>query len=77
MCYLKHEQQCFIRYKDTRRSRVSLGLIKHALRIAFKSIASKNDRDKTRTANCFQIDCFKNDRSSKFIGEVIFKRYVV
>ena len=31
----KHEQQCLIRYKDTRRrrSRVSLGLIKHALRI--------------------------------------------
>jgi hypothetical protein len=32
--YLKHEQQCFIRYKDTRRSQVSLGLlIKHALRM--------------------------------------------
>jgi hypothetical protein len=29
----EHEQQCFIRYKDTRRSRVSLGLIKHALRM--------------------------------------------
>ena len=30
------EQQCFhcfIRYKDTRRGRVSLGLIKHALRM--------------------------------------------
>jgi hypothetical protein len=56
--YLKHEQQCFIRYKDTRRSRVSLGLIKHALRINI-------------------LNCFKNDRSSKFIGEVIFKKYVV
>jgi myosin heavy subunit len=33
MYYLKHEQQCFVRYKDTRRSRVSLGLIKHALRM--------------------------------------------
>ena len=33
MYYFKHEQQCFIRYKDTRRSRVSLGLIKHALRM--------------------------------------------
>ena len=33
MYYLKHEQQCFIRYKDTRRSQVSLGLIKHALRM--------------------------------------------
>jgi hypothetical protein len=31
--YLKHEQQCFIRYKDTRRRRVSLGLIKQALRM--------------------------------------------
>jgi hypothetical protein len=31
--YLKHEQQCFIRYKDTRRSWVSLGLIKHTLRM--------------------------------------------
>jgi hypothetical protein len=55
--YLKHEQQCFIRYKDTRRSRVSLGLIKHALH-----------------ANV--LNCFRNDRSSKFIGEVIFKKYV-
>ena len=33
MYYLKHEQQCFIRYKHTRRNRVSLGLIKHALRM--------------------------------------------
>ena len=31
--------------------------------------------DKTRTANV--LNCFKNDRSSKFIGEVIFKKYVV
>ena len=54
MYYLKHEQLCFIRYKDTRRSRVSLGLIKHA-----------------RTANV--LNCFKNDRSSKLIGEVISK----
>ena len=51
--YLKHEQQCFIRYKDTRRSRVSLVV------------------DKTRTANV--LNCFKNDRSRKFIGEVISK----
>jgi hypothetical protein len=29
----------------------------------------------TRTANV--LNCFKNDRSSKFIGEVIFKKYVV
>jgi outer membrane protein assembly factor BamD (BamD/ComL family) len=56
MYYLKHKQQCFIRYKDTRRSRVSLGLIKHALRM-------------------FQI-ASKTSRSSKFIGEVIFKKYV-
>ena len=35
MYYLKHEQHCFIRY----RSRVSLGLIKHALRMFY--IASK------------------------------------
>ena len=41
MYYLKHEQQCFIRYKDTWRSRVSL---------EFRS-------DETRTANvlnCFK-----------------------
>ena len=31
--------------------------------------------DKTRTANV--LNCFKKDRSSKFIGEVIFKKYVV
>ena len=31
--------------------------------------------DKTCTANV--LNCFKNDRSSKFIGEVIFKKYVV
>ena len=34
--------------------------------------------DKTRTANV--LNCFKNNRSSKtskFIGEVIFKKYVV
>jgi hypothetical protein len=31
--YLKYEQQCFIGYKNTRRSRVSLGLIKHELRM--------------------------------------------
>jgi hypothetical protein len=31
--------------------------------------------DKTRTANV--LNCFKSDRSSKFIGEVIFKKYVV
>ena len=30
--------------------------------------------DKTRTANV--LNCFKNDRSCKFIGEVIFKIYV-
>ena len=30
--------------------------------------------DKTRTANV--LNCFKNDRSSKF-GEVIFKKYIV
>jgi hypothetical protein len=53
---LKHEQQCFIRHKDTRRSRVSLGLIKHALRM-FKIV--------------------KNDRCSKFICELILKKYVV
>jgi hypothetical protein len=33
LAYSKHEQQCFIRYKDTRRSRVSLCLIKHTLRM--------------------------------------------
>ena len=52
--YLKYEQQCFIKYKDTRRRRVSLGVIKHAC-----------------TANV--LNCFKNDRSRKFISEVIFK----
>jgi hypothetical protein len=31
--------------------------------------------DKTRTANV--LNCFKNDRSGKFIGEVIFVKYVV
>jgi hypothetical protein len=31
--------------------------------------------DKTRTANV--LNCFKNDQSSKFIGEVIFKKYIV
>ena len=35
--------------------------------------------DKTRTVNV--LNCFKNDRSrhlvAKFIGEVIFKKYVV
>jgi hypothetical protein len=51
--YLKHEQQCFIRYKDT-------WLIRS---------------DKTRTANV--LNCFKNDRASEFIDEVIFKKYVV
>ena len=40
MYCLKHEQQYFIRYKDTRGSRVSLGLIKHALH-ANTLIASK------------------------------------
>ena len=54
---VKHEQQCFIRYKDTRQNRVSFRY------------------DKTRTTNV--LNCFKNDRSSKFIGEVIFKKYVV
>ena len=53
--YLKHEQQCFVRYKDTKPS-------------IFRS-------DKTRTANV--LNCFKNNRSSKFIGEVIFKICVV
>ena len=56
MYYLKHEPQCFIRYKDTRRSQVSLGLTKHIC-----------------TANV--LNYFKNDPSSKFIGEVIFKKY--
>jgi hypothetical protein len=37
------------------------------------SIFSRSD--KTRTANV--LNCFKNDRSTKFIGEVIFKKYVV
>jgi hypothetical protein len=55
--YLKHEQQCFIRYKDN-----------EAQPSIFRS-------DKTCTANV--LYCFKNDRSSKFIGEVIFKKYVV
>ena len=32
--------------------------------------------DKTRTANV-SLNCVKNDRSSKFIGEAIFKKYVV
>jgi hypothetical protein len=58
MYYLKHEQQCFNSYNDTRRSRVSLGR-----------------SDKTRTANV--LNCFKNDRSSKFIVELIFRKYVV
>jgi hypothetical protein len=31
--------------------------------------------DKIYTANF--LNCFKNNRSSKFIGEVIFKKYVV
>jgi hypothetical protein len=31
--------------------------------------------NKTRTANV--LNCFKNDRFSKLIGEVIFKKYVV
>ena len=31
--YLKNEQQCFIRYKDTRRNQVSLALIKQTLRM--------------------------------------------
>ena len=37
----------------------------------------KMDRshDKTRTANV--LNCFKNDRSSKFIGDVTFKKFVV
>ena len=60
--YLKHEQQTVFYQmhacKDTRRSRVSLGLIKHTLH-----------------ANV--LNCFKNDGSSKFIGEVILKKYVV
>jgi hypothetical protein len=55
--HLKHEQQCFIRYKDTRRRRVSLGLI-----------------TETPTANV--SNCFENDQSSKFTGEVIFIKYV-
>ena len=46
MYYLKHEQQCFIRYKDTRRSRESLGLIKHALRANVLN-CFKNDRSST------------------------------
>jgi hypothetical protein len=37
--YLKHEQKWFMRYKDTRRCRVSLGPIKRALRMFW--IASK------------------------------------
>jgi hypothetical protein len=42
MYYLKHvEQQCFIRYKDTSRSGVSLGLIKHVVRMFLKKIASE------------------------------------
>ena len=31
--------------------------------------------DKTRTTNV--LNCFENDRSSTFIGEVNFKKYVV
>ena len=37
-------------------------------RVSFRS-------DKTHTAKV--LNCFKNDRSSKLIGEVIFKIYVV
>jgi hypothetical protein len=40
-----------------------------------RSRASFFRSDKTRTANV--LNCFKNDRSSKFIGEVIFQKYVV
>ena len=42
MYYLKHEQQCFIRYKDTRRSRVSLGLIKHTLGMLVKLLQKRS-----------------------------------
>ena len=33
MYCLKHEQQCFIGFKNTRRSRVFLNPIKHVLRV--------------------------------------------
>jgi hypothetical protein len=52
MYYLKHEQQCFIRYKDTRRSRVSLGLIKHALRMFY---IAKNTMCKSRKSREISI----------------------
>ena len=33
--------------------------------------------DKLTLLHAHVLDCFKNDRSSKFIGEVIFRKYVL
>ena len=38
---LKNEQQCFIGFKSTRRSRVLLDPIKHVLRVFFNSFKNK------------------------------------
>jgi hypothetical protein len=66
MYYLKHEQQCFIRY--TRLCLISLGLIKNGLLMFYINRSSKDRSSKDRSSK---------DRSSKFIGKVIFKKYVV
>ena len=68
---LKHEQQCFIGFKNTRRSRVFVNPIKHVLRVFWT--ASKI-RDNTylrifllfqkpeKTRACEFLYCFKNAR---------------
>jgi hypothetical protein len=47
-----------------------MSLIEHLIFSFFEHLIFRSD--KTRTANV--LNCFKNDRSSKFIGEVNFKK---
>ena len=71
MYCLKHEQQCFIGFKNTRRSRVFLNPIKHVLRVFWTASKIRDNTylrifllfqkpEKTRAREFF--DCFKNPR---------------
>jgi hypothetical protein len=54
---------------------VSAILVNPALVLLLEFLTGFFGFDKTRTVNV--LNYFKNDRSSKFISEVIFKKYVV
>jgi hypothetical protein len=63
-------------YNTRAASRKNLYQLQTRLHVLFKTHEQQCFfRYKTGTANL--LNCFKSDRSSKFIGEVIFKKYVV